>query len=72
MKERMQETAAEQGNNVEIDDRIVAVLSGVRQEYLLGAFEEIDEHYGGIHGYFEAIGISAADEAHLKDRLLEA
>ena len=45
-------------------------MSGVRAEYLLGAFEEIDIHYGGMSGYLEEVGISAADQKHLTERLL--
>lgn len=71
MKERMLENAKKEGFEGKMDDRIIEVLSGVREEYLHGAFEEIDNHYGGIHGYLEAVGISASDEKHLLDRLLE-
>ncbi len=70
MRDRMEQNLKENDQPYKIDHDIVRVLSGVREEYLLGAFEEIDSHYGGIHGYMEAIGISAADEKHLKDRLL--
>lgn len=72
MKARMEENIRESGLGHEVDEEIVRILSGVRAEYLQGAFEEIDEHYGGIHGYMEAIGISSADEKHLKERLLVA
>lgn len=70
MRARMGPKVGEKDLPHEVDDEIIRILSGVREEYLHGAFEEIDEHYGGIHGYMEAIGISAADEQHLKDRLL--
>lgn len=70
MKARMFERAAEDSQNIQPSDQMVQILSGVRREYLEGAFDEIDNHYGGVHGYFEAIGISAAEEAHLKERLL--
>jgi len=72
MKEKMQERAAAEGRELPASQGIVEVLAGVREEYLHGAFEEIDQQYGGIHGYFEAVGISAADEKHLRGRLLEA
>ncbi|MBT4492398.1 MAG: tyrosine-protein phosphatase [Gammaproteobacteria bacterium] len=70
-RENMQKVAEEQGFIGEMDDSIIQAMAGVRKESLLGAFEEIDEHYGGIHGYFEAIGISQSDEEHLRERLLE-
>mgnify|MGYP006102417677 CR=1 FL=1 len=70
MRTRMIQNLKDQGITGKIDDEIVKVMSGVRAEYLLGAFEEIDTHYGGISGYLEAVGISAADQKHLTDRLL--
>ena len=69
-RSRMEETAKSQDIPFEIDDEIIKVFAGVREEYLLGAFEELDQHYGGIHGYLEEIGITAAEEKHLRDRLL--
>jgi protein tyrosine/serine phosphatase len=53
-----------------IDDEIIKVLSGVRAEYLLGAFEEIDTHYGGVAGYLEAVGLTATDQKELREKLL--
>ncbi len=70
MKSRMQENMREQGHTGDIDEGILRVMSGVRAEYLLDAFAEIDNHYGGVHGYLEEIGITAAEEKHLMDRLL--
>lgn len=70
MRARMVQNIEQNNLPYEVDDEIIRILSGVKEEYLLGAFEEIDNHYGGIHGYMEAIGISATDEQHLKDRLL--
>lgn len=72
MKEKMAERAAAEGMTLPMSDDILEVFAGVREEYLHGAFDEIDQHYGGIRGYFEAVGISAADESHLRERLLEA
>jgi protein-tyrosine phosphatase len=70
MRTRMIQNLKEQGMSGNIDDEIIKVMSGVRAEYLLGAFEEIDTHYGGIAGYLEEVGISAADQKHLTERLL--
>lgn len=71
MRQRMMSNIGEQNLDVKIDDDIIAVLSGVRAEYLTGAFEEIDQHYGGVDGYLEAIGVTAAEKAHLMARLLK-
>jgi protein tyrosine/serine phosphatase len=70
MRTRMVENLKDQGMSGRIDDEIIKVMSGVRAEYLLGAFEEIDTHYGGMSGYLEEVGISAADQKHLTERLL--
>ncbi len=70
MKDRMVQNLIDEGKNIKLDDDIIRVMSGVRSEYLLGAFEEIDKHYGGMSGYLEEIGISAADEKHLMEKLL--
>ncbi|MDA0978943.1 MAG: tyrosine-protein phosphatase [Proteobacteria bacterium] len=67
---RMRENAAERNMPEDIDEEVIRIFAGVREEYLLGAFEEIDRHYGGIHGYLEAVGITRAEEEHLKNRLL--
>ena len=70
MRTRMLQNLKDQGMSSKIDDEIIKVMSGVRAEYLLGAFEEIDTHYGGMSGYLEEVGISAADQKHLTERLL--
>ncbi len=59
---RMEAAMREQGRNLNIDENIVRVFSGVRAEYLLAAFDEIDNHYGGMRGYLEEIGITAGEE----------
>ena len=70
MRTRMLQHLKDQGMDGKIDDEIIKVMSGVRAEYLLGAFEEIDIHYGSMAGYLEEIGISAADKKYLTERLL--
>jgi protein-tyrosine phosphatase len=70
MRTRMLQNLKDHGMSSKIDDEIIKVMSGVRAEYLLGAFEEIDTHYGGMSGYLEEVGISAADQKHLTERLL--
>ena len=71
MRARMEENLAQEGKSLRIDEQIIKIMSGVRAEYLQGAYEEIDQHYGGMQGYLEAAGISGVDEKHLKERLLD-
>lgn len=54
-----------------IDEGILHVLSGVKEDYLRGAFEEIDQQFGGTDGYLEAVGITNADRQYLKEKLLD-
>ena len=70
MRTRMAENLKDQGMNGKIDDEIIKVMSGVRAEYLLGAFEEIDTQYGGIAGYLEEVGLTATDQEQLREKLL--
>ena len=71
MKARMLEQMTMNGQPIPVNDEVVAIMSGVQQHYLQGAFAELEEHYGGVRGYLEAIGISAAEESELKKRLLD-
>ena len=71
-RQRMLQELREQGLPEQVDESILHVLSGVRAEYLLAAFAEIDNHYGGIQGYLEAAGIRPTEEHALKQRLLTA
>ena len=71
-RQRMLENMREQGLPEQVDENVLHVLSGVRAEYLLAAFEEIDNHYGGIQGYLEAAGIRPAEQSELEKRLLTA
>ncbi len=50
-------------------DDMVAVLIGVDDGFLQGAFDVLDRQWGGIDGYFEAAGIGAARREELKDLL---
>ena len=70
MKKRMLEQASAEGEYIQLDDHVIAILAGVKKEYLEGAFAEINEHYGGISGYLEAIGITASEQSHLRQRLV--
>ena len=70
MKERMLEQASAAGENLQPDDRVIDILASVRREYLEAAFDEIKEHYGGIKGYLEAVGINSGEQADLRKRLL--
>jgi protein-tyrosine phosphatase len=60
---------AEQG--VEIDDNTLNIMTGVQQEYIEAGLDEVDKHFGGLHGYLEAAGVSLNDQNNLKARLLE-
>ena len=55
-----------------IDDESLGVMAGVQADYLLAAMDEIDEHFGGTHGYFEEVGLTPADIEDLKARYLES
>ena len=70
MKKRMVERSAEDGINFLPNDDTIAILSGVRREYLEAAFKEIDVHYGGISGYLESIGVNDREVSQLRRRLV--
>ena len=70
MKQRMLEQASATGEEMRPDEDIIGILASVKREYLQDAFTEIDEHYGGISGYLEAIGISTTEQSLLRHRLL--
>jgi protein tyrosine/serine phosphatase len=46
-------------------------MTGVEQDYLEAAMDEIDQYFGGLNGYLEAAEITQQDISHLKSRLLE-
>ncbi len=71
-RERMLASMREQGLPERIDDNFLHIMSGVKSEYLLAAFDEIDNHYGGIQGYLEEVGITAAEQKELKRKLLSS
>ena len=70
MKKKMLEQASARGEDIQPDDYIIGVLSGVRKEYLEAAFLEIDEHFDGISGYMDAIGVNETAQSQLRQRLL--
>ena len=59
-----------QAQGVNIDEASARVMAGVRREYLEGALEEVDTHFGGVDGYREAAGLTAQDLETLKARYL--
>ena len=71
LRARMAENAQGNESPAATSKRIIKILASVRAEYLHGAFEEIDRSYSGIEGYMEAIGVTASDEAHLREKLLD-
>ena len=42
MRARMEENLVQEGKSLRIDEQIIKVMSGVRAEYLQGAYDEID------------------------------
>lgn len=70
MKDRMLSSMREQGLPERVDENILHIMSGVRAEYLIAAFDEIDNHYGGVQGYLEEVGISPAEQKELEKKLL--
>ena len=70
MKKKMLQQASAVGRDIQPDDEIINVLSGVKKEYLEAAFLEIDEHFGGIAGYLDAIGIKDNEQSRLRQRLV--
>ncbi len=69
-RDRMMAHMKEQGLPEMVDDNVLHIMSGVKADYLLSAFEEIDNHYGGIQGYLEEVGITAAEQRELEAKLL--
>ena len=53
-----------------IDVEAVKALSGVREEYLRAALEEVDRVYGSFDGYVEHLGLGAAEVGELRSRYL--
>jgi protein-tyrosine phosphatase len=54
-----------------IDESTLKIMTGVEQDYLEAAMDEIDQYFGGLNGYLEAAEITQQDISHLKSRLLE-
>lgn len=67
--DRMIPRMEEQG--LKLDMETYRVLAGVREEYLLGALDEIHNHFGGIDGYLEATGLGPGEREELRQRLLD-
>lgn len=48
------------------------VVKGAEAGFLLGAFDAIDTHWGGVNGFLRrGLGLGSADQARLQERLLE-
>ena len=69
-RHRMAREMQAQGFEDEMSEAVLHLLSGVRAEYLHGAFDEIEASYGGMEAYLEAIGITRHEKAELRERLL--
>ncbi len=59
-------------NHRVIDDESLRAVVGVRAEYLLAAFDEVNTRHGSIDNYLKAIGVDQTARRKLQDRLLEA
>ncbi len=60
------------GHYGDVDVETAKALSGVREEYIHAALDEIDTRYGSFDVYLEkALGIDAQRRAALRDRYLE-
>lgn len=54
-----------------VDDESIAALTGVREEYLRAALDEVVTRHGSLVGYLEEIGVDASARTELKNRLLD-
>ncbi len=60
------------GHYGDVDVETAKALSGVREEYIGAALDEVDTRYGSFDGYLErALGVDAQRRAALRDRYLE-
>lgn len=54
----------------ELDDDSIMAITGVREEYLRAALDEVRTRHGSLDGYLDEIGINAAARAELKAKYL--
>jgi protein-tyrosine phosphatase len=52
------------------ESRLTDEVLGVREQYLVSAREVLDKTHGGLDRYLQAAGVSDADVARLRSRLL--
>ncbi len=52
----------------EIDDASLEAVTGVRQEYLVAALEEISRRHGSVVGYLDEIGVDESARRELQAR----
>lgn len=53
-----------------LDDGSLEAITGVREEYLRAALDEVRTRHGSVDGYLEEIGVGEAERAELRHRLL--
>jgi len=56
------------GNTV--DEESLKVTSGVKQEYLKAALDQVNQEHGSAEGYLDVIGVDSQARAELKARLV--
>lgn len=54
-----------------IDDESIEAITGVREEYLRAALDEVRQRHGSVEGYLEEIGVDAEARAELRHKLLD-
>ncbi len=54
-----------------IDHESLMAVAGVRQEYIEAIYAELEESYGGLAAYLEAIGITSEVKKQLRQRFTE-
>lgn len=64
-RERIRENYGEQ-----VDDESILIISGVREEYLLAAFEEVVQSHGSLNAYLQEIGVDENVKRTLRRRLV--
>ncbi len=53
-----------------LTDESIAAITGVRQEYLQAALDEVAKNHGSLRAYLEEIGVDQAARAELRSKLL--
>ena len=54
----------------QLDEESIRIISGVREEYLVAALDEVMRNHGSLDGYLEEIGIDEPAKQELRRRLV--